>query len=158
MRARDWPEGWKRLIWLLRNTGPDESLEAGFLGQVIFSGENDIGGIGFRTSDEYKAVFKRNAEINKQRIERFMAKEGMMTRRELADRLEVSPHTVNNAYSKPVYGKAKDIFASIGIDLISFSESLEEATRAWQEKHKLGYIRGGLDYIREQQFDKILEV
>ena len=107
MRARDWPEGWKRLIWLLR-VGND--LEAGFLGQVIFSGENDIGGIGFRTSDEYKAVFKKNAEINKQRIERFMAKEGMMTRRELADRLEVSPHTVNNAYSKPVYGKAKDIW------------------------------------------------
>lgn len=45
MRARDWPEGWKRLIWLLRNTGPDESLEAGFLGQVIFSGENDIGAL-----------------------------------------------------------------------------------------------------------------
>lgn len=112
MRARDWPEGWKRLIWLLR-VGND--LEASFLGQVIFSGENDFGGIGFKESDEYKAIFKRNAEINKQRIERFMAKEGMMTRRELADRLEVSPHTVNNAYSKPVYGKAKDIFASIGI-------------------------------------------
>ena len=41
MRARDWPEGWKRLIWLLR-VGND--LEASFLGQVIFSGENDIGG------------------------------------------------------------------------------------------------------------------
>ena len=47
MRARDWPEGWKRLIWLLR-VGND--LEAGFLGQVIFSGANDIGGIGFKSS------------------------------------------------------------------------------------------------------------
>lgn len=155
MRARDWPEGWKRLIWLLR-VGND--LEAGFLGQVIFSGGNDIGSIGFKSSNEYKAVFKKNAEINKRRIEQFMAKEGMMTRKELADYLEVSPQTVNNAYSKPAYGKAKEIFASIGINLISFSETLEEATRAWQEKHKLGYIHGGLDYIREQQFDKILEV
>lgn len=155
MRAREWPEGWKRLIWLLR-AGND--LEAGFLGQVIFSGGNDIGSIGFKSSNEYKAVFNKNAEINKRRIEQFMAKEGMLTRRELADYLEVPPHTVNNAYSKPVYGKTKELFASIGINLISFSETLEEATRAWQEKHNQGYIRGGLDYIRQQKFDKILEV
>ena len=169
MRARDWPKGWKRLIWLTRRLKDgkgleerkmteDEELEAKFLAQVIFSNVNDLGAFDLRSTIEYASVYNDMVMRNRRAIDGYMAKEGILTRQELIDILDISRHTVNNTYNRPATKTAQKLFAGLGVKVYTVTDAIEKTANVWQGNHRAGYIKGGLGYIREQQFDKILEV
>ena len=163
MRPREWPEGWKQLIWLTRKykdgkgleerkMTEDEELEAKFLGQVIFSNSSDLNLFNLRATSEYKAVCADMVASNKREIEKYIARKGIMTRKDLAEQLETAIHTVNTAYTRPAYKTVKVVFARAGIKIYSMPDALKETAKVWQRNHKQGYIQGGIDYIRGQQF------
>lgn len=169
MRARDWPEGWKRLIWLTRRLKDGkgleerkmtegEELEAKFLAQVIFSNVNDLGAFDLRSTSEYASVCDDMIRCNRRAIDGYMAREGIMTRRQLIEGLDISKHVVNNTYNRPTTKNSQKFFAGLGVKVYTITDAIEQTANVWQENHRAGYIHGGLDYIRKQKFEKVLEV